>query len=243
MTRPLLVVFALFFATDFFTSCNKSDPGPTALASADSISGILTSTHVVVDSVDWGSPFEAEVADARFFTTPGGAKTTLVENVLANRYPLLINYDSSGYTFVDVVNGLATMAGNCNWHVIDNNVIPNFSFTYSVPYPTFTGTLPDTITRSAGAVFHFNFGDADSAIISFAPDTTLLWHESVSRKFPGNSTTQTFSASDLAVLRPSFPEQNPDIRLRVFKSSLQVFDGKVFAFSKIHEHFRRVWVR
>lgn len=221
----------------FASSCKKDKENKTT---STSVSGFLISQHVIIDSsVIFIGPADEQDADATFLSDPAiPFSFTLVDSVFVNGSPLEVDGDSVG--FIGPENEV-DMNGTCNWRVKGNSFIPDFSFNFPVNYPGMAGTHLDTVDRTNGTTFHYSFTDADSVVIQIASTQT---GQTVDKTFPGNSTSQQFTAAELQAVVPSSQVGFPNIyTVHAMRSTEQDFGGKTFRFSKVLSQTHSAWMK
>ena len=243
--------FAVIMLTYLFFACNKEPNDAQKPAATTVWGGFLESKLIKIDST---APFvtgisETEYAKAVFSDSLGSNGTTPVDSVLVNGIALDLSDTSGGspgflYSISsDDVSGL-NMGSTCNWSVAGgSSVIPSFTYNNSVPYPSFSGVIPDTVLKTNGLNLSLNFANADTVIISIYNDSTSA-DEVLRKGFPANSSSFNFSASELAGIRTSdFINLRNIFVIEAYKYVYQTFGNKEFLFVKEYEYMGGVWVK
>jgi hypothetical protein len=239
MKKNFQILSAICLIAVAVTSCdpNNNNNNPTPIA-PDSISGYLGSQHIIVDSNIFYPAGDIEQAFAMFYSNPGSMTRVLVDSVHINGQPMDVDTDSLIYFDAGFFPPL-NMSTTCSWQVFGNSVVPSFSYNYPVPYPSFTGVLPDTISKTTGVTFNLTFTGADSLFIAI-PDSFGSY---IVRTFSASSTSQHFTAADIAsTMMSSGGLSNTLYTVSVFKSTQQVIGNKKFMFSKTLAHSHLAFV-
>ena len=234
--KHITSMFVLCSFISILSSCKKDKENKTT---SDAASGLLLSQHVIGDtSIPFG-PIDEQDAYAFFLSNPADPNShTLVDSVLVNNFPLEIDADSIGFLELEEVD----MSSACNWRVVGNSNIPGFTFNFPVSYPAISGNHVDTIAKGNGVTFHYSFTDADSVVIQIASTQT---GQTIDKTFPGNSTSQQFTASELQQLLLSSQAGNFKrlYTVNAMRSTNQPLAGRTFTFTKLTTSSHMTWVR
>ncbi|MCW3122489.1 MAG: hypothetical protein JWQ38_1981 [Flavipsychrobacter sp.] len=205
---------------------STSTPSP----NAGNVDGALISLKVDVSTS--GYVVTTETALATFFLATGNS-SNLGEagTVSVNSYNLDRQNNNSYLKSASVgqtVTSLNFSSNDSKWVVSGLNTVPAFSYNHNVPFPTFTGSIPDAITRSNGVSVTFtgNVADADSVIIFIVKNNT-----SITRTFPASAASGAISASDLAGL-PVVTDNSALMEVVPYHVTLNMQGSKKYAFIK-----------
>ena len=127
-----------------------------------------------------------------------------------------------------------------NWNVAGGNGIPSFTYTHTGGFPSFSGTIPETITRANGMSFTFSSGtvnNADSVYVFIISGSTNLL-----KSYAANAGPITISASDLNTLAASSTESPAYVEVIPWKFAVAEVgtSAKPMAFIKENAYVKSV---
>ena len=127
-----------------------------------------------------------------------------------------------------------------NWSVAGGNGVNALAYNHTSPFPTYSGTLPTTVTRSSGltvALGSSNLSGADSVYVQIsAGNATVL------RRAGGSAASVTFTAAQLAAL-PAAANNVGFIQVVPFRYVLATLNGRAYAFVKLAANSSTVTVQ
>jgi hypothetical protein len=239
-------ILAFLAISGAVTSCKKSSsttPAPTPTTPTSSgttpspamgnVDGGFVSLRTEMTTVTAGIPFAitSETGLATFFTATGnnsafidGGAVSVNTNVLAkqsnNSY---LKLASIGMTPTDL-----SFSSGSNWSIGGAGSVPAFTFNHTVAFPTFTGTLPDSIVRSSGITVSLSgkVSNADSVILFVAQGSKY-----VSRTVAGSASSVSISATDLASLGV-VTDKSAVLEVVPYRVTLHTQGSKTYAFIK-----------
>lgn len=247
-TTEMKKITILFFAAAFsygISSCVKTPsttvtptPTPTSPSSTPtptvaSVDGVLVSLRIDVTTVTAGIPFSliTESAVASFYSTTGG--TTMVDAGSVSVNSLSLTKQSSNSYYKTATLGMTpsdlSFSSGSNWSVGGAGSIPSFTYNNSASFPSFTGSVTDSvITRSSGLTISLsgNVSNADSVILFVAAGST-----SVVKVVSGSAASVTLSASELSGL-PVVTNKTAFLEVIPYRVLLNTFSSKHYAFIK-----------
>jgi hypothetical protein len=121
--------------------------------------------------------------------------------------------------------------GGASWNVAGNssNSVPAFSYGFGSNFPSYTETLPTTITKSNGLSFTFNsttVKNADSVYIAIIAN-----NKQVIKSYAATAGSVTISTSDLGSL-PSVSDKTAYLEVLPIKMIVRSYSGKEYVFIK-----------
>ncbi len=130
--------------------------------------------------------------------------------------------------------------GGVNWDVSGGNGIPQFTYAHTGGFPTFSGTIPTTITRADGMALTLNattVDNADSVYVFFVSGSTSLL-----KSYAANAGPITISGSDLNTLAASSTTSAAYVEVIPWKYRLQEVGNtaKLMAFIKENAYVKSV---
>ncbi len=243
MKKSTTITFSAFIAIAVaFSACKKSSSTsvtPTTTTSTPSptvadVDGGLVSLKVKVTTVTAGVPFTlvTETGLATFFSATGnnssfvdGGTVSVNSNSLDkqsnNSY---LKTASLGMTPADL--GFGT--NSSNWSVGGAGSVPAFTYNDNAAFPDFTGTVPDSVVRSAGVTISLggNTTNADSVLLFIASGS-----KSITRTFAGTATSATLSSSDLSAFS-AVSDKSAIMEVVPYRYTVNTQGGKKYAFIK-----------
>ena len=213
-------VFALIIA---LASCNKEDdktPTPTTptnpttpsqgptpvtpMPSNSNLSGVFISVKMKYTSQPTGSPMPVEISSdmgiAAIYTSPGASAFADAGTVSVNNNNLEKQTNGS-YLKWAYVGGTPSDLGfssTCDWNVGGSSAVTAFSFSDNSAFPDYTGTLPESVSKSGNISLTFNSSTvtgADSVYVLIAAGNV-----SVLKSFASTAGSVTIPSSDLQSL-------------------------------------------
>lgn len=121
--------------------------------------------------------------------------------------------------------------GGASWNVAGNssNNVPSFSYNFGSNFPSYTESLPATITKSSGLSFNFNAStvkNADSVYIAIITN-----NKQVIKSYAATAGSVTISASDLSSL-PAVSDKTAYLEVLPIKMIVRSYSGKGYLFIK-----------
>jgi hypothetical protein len=180
-----------------------------------------------------------ENAVASFFTSTGATTFVDAGTVSVNS----INLEKqTNYTYYKTATTGMTPADmgfnstNSSWNISGAGSVPAFNYDHNVPFPKFTGTIPETVSRSSGLSISVggNISNADSIILFMVKDSVSLI-----RTFSGNATSISLSASDLSAF-PAVTDKSAILEVVPYRVTLKAQGTKTYAFIKEYAAVRMV---
>ncbi|MBX2904698.1 MAG: hypothetical protein KF744_01580 [Taibaiella sp.] len=206
-----------------------------------SVDGLLLSLMLDVNTTTAGYNVQVktENALASFFSATGS--TTMVDGGAVSVNSVTLEKQTNNSYFKTATVGMTPSdlsfdGGHSNWSVGGAGSIPGFTYDYNSTFPEYSGTVPETITRSSGLTITLgsNLSGADSVIIFIAKDD-----KSITRTYAGSASSATISAADLAAL-PAVTDKTAILEIVPYKIKMQTISGKSFAFVKEYAAVRYV---
>ncbi len=219
------------------TTTTTSTPSP----KVGSVDGVLVSLRVDMNTVTAGYPITltTENAVASFFTSTGATTFVDAGTVSVNS----INLEKqTNYTYYKTAttgmtpSDMGFNSTNSSWSVGGAGSVPAFNYDHNVPFPKFTGTIPETVTRSSGLSISVggDISNADSIILFMVKDTVSLI-----RTFSGNATSISLSASDLTAF-PAVTDKSAILEIVPYRVTMKAQGSKNYAFIKEYAAVRMV---
>ena len=224
------------YGSPYYWGFSYPDVSGVLIACKLSGTGTDTSGHVNFYNRNWEAALFANTT-GNFLITAGdvSVNATPLNNVLYNTNTLermYLNYDTSG----------TWNSGSLNhWIVTGSLLIPPFSVDISGSFPSFTGTLPVTVSRTSDFYLTFNSSNTingDSAYVAIYGNGDI-YSSSVVSANGGTahiSTGQFASATNGLTTFNHFPLSGPYyagggfILIVVYNHVIRTFGGKQFAF-------------
>lgn len=121
--------------------------------------------------------------------------------------------------------------GGTSWNVSGNgsNNVPSFTYAYGTDFPSYTGELPSSVTKSGSLSFTFNSGtvkNADSVYVAI-----IAGSSQVIKSYAANAGAVTISASDLSGL-PAISDKTAYLEVLPVKMQIKVFSNREYVFIK-----------
>lgn len=248
MKKSLIVFPAALLLVSSIYSCKKSSssttptptptPTPTSTTTAPTptvgdVDGALVSLKIDVTTSVAGTNYTitTETGLATFFASPGN-NTSFVDGgaVSVNTFSLDKQTNNS-YLKTPAAGSLQTSLNfddGSNWSVGGNGSVPAFTYNHTAAFPTFTGDIPASISRSAGVTetLGSNVTGADSVIVLIAAGSKSVMHT-----VAGSAASAAFSAADLATL-PSVSDNSAIMEVVPYRITLKAQGTKNYAFIK-----------
>ena len=239
---PLLTVFALAFALG---GCKKDEPAPPVAATPTAPAapvptfagtyGVLVAEKINFTFTQALLPvpvtLPSEIAFAAFGNGTA-ANTFLDAGAVAVNGTALEKQSNNAYTKVATV-GLTPATLNfdasTNWTMAGGSGVNALSYNYPSAFPSYTGTLPTSVTRSAGLTVPLgsNLTGADSVYVQLSSgNVTVL------RRLRGGSSAAVFTAAQLAAL-PTTTAATAAIQVVPFRYLVTSLGGRAYAFVKL----------
>ena len=175
-----------------------------------------------------------ETASALFYTSPASATHGIDAGpVHLNDALLVIDNPATGqYTLFDYVH----LKDSVSWLIQGNASVPGFSYRCPRPYPDYAGSIPDTISKSVGVIFHYTASNADSVLFVF----DYMSNHEMSKYIPAATGTATFTPQDLAGLTANV-STFLEVSALSFERSQNA--GKSYSYANDNRRLRFVYVK
>jgi hypothetical protein len=192
------------------TTTTPTTTGPTAatpsFGNTSNLSGALISVEMKYTSQPTGSPIPidlvSEIGTAVFYN-PAGSGTSVdagtvsvntinLDKATNNSYSKLATTGLTPATLNLITGSPATSS----WSIGGSSSVAAFTYDHVTAFPSFTGTMPASITKASGVSFTFNSSTvtgADSVIVVIAAGSS-----SFTKSYSKTAGTITISASDLS---------------------------------------------
>lgn len=242
---------ALFLAAGLaltLGSCQKDDstatpanttptpPSPTitrvgSTVMAGTLASIRMSYEYTVPQVNVTVPIEIESAVAAFFGSSGSSfvdagavavNTNGLDKQSNNAYVKAGNFSATTTGQTGTSLGFDT---GSSWTVAGSGSVPAFSYNHTADMPDYSGTLPTSITKSAGLTLPLLITGSDSTYVLIAAGNKQLL------KRVGRASSVAFTAAELGTL-PTVTNNTALIEVVPFKYSVVTLGGKPYAFVK-----------
>ncbi len=161
----------------FVFSCKKDDSSPNVVAPpATKIWGTLFASRDTTMYYGDTAHYSNDYVAAGFYDS------TMSQSIYGGIVSLNTNtltYDASGSHTYAAVAGLGYplssfgLLNNIKWIVLGSANVPAFNYNYTDPFPVFTGTIPDSVTKAGVLSLVFNTTNtlnADSVTITLMKD-------------------------------------------------------------------------
>ncbi len=221
-----------------------TSPSSTPTPTVASVDGALVSLRLDVTTVTAGIPISitTESALASFYSTTGG--TTMIDAGTVSVNSLSLEKQSSNSYYKTATIGMTpstlSFSSGSSWSVSGAGSVPAFTYNNSADFPSFTGTVNDSIiTRSSGITVSLsgNVSNADSVILFIAAGST-----SVHKTVAGSAGSITLTASDLSGL-PVVSNKSAFLEVIPYRVLLNTFGTKHYAFIKEYAFVKSVNVQ
>lgn len=184
---------------------------------------------------------ESEIGFAAF-NNPGttaylDAGAVAVNTIALEKQP---NNTYSKVATVALTPATLNFSSSVNWSVVGGNGVNALTYSHASPFPTYSGTLPTTVTRSAGLTVPLgssNLSGADSVYVQVS-----VGNASVLRRAGGSAASVTFTAAQLAAL-PAAANNAGFIQVVPFRYVLATLNGRAYAFVKLAANSSTVTVQ
>jgi len=114
-----------------------------------------------------------------------------------------------------------------SWSVAGSGATPAITYNHSSSMPTYSGTLPTSITKASGlTVALSSVRNADSVYVLIAAG-----NQSVLKRAQAGTSSITFTANDLRNL-PTVTDKSGIVQVLPFRMTRPVISGKTYAFIK-----------
>ena len=249
MKKITISAFALLAITAAVSSCTKKDnttttPTTTPTTSSNStpspnagnVDGALVSLKVDVATTTAGYTVNVttETGLASFFGATGNSSALIEGGIVSVNSYNLEKQSNNSYLKMATVgqtpSDLNFSSNDSKWVVGGATNVPAFSYNHNIPFPGYTGTIPDAITRSSGVTVAFSgkVSDADSIMLFIVKGST-----SIIRTFAGTAASGTISASDLSGL-PAVADNSAIMEVIPYSITVNTQGSKKYAFIKEH---------
>ena len=198
---------------------------------AGTLASIRMSYEYTVPQVNMTVPIEIESAVAAFF---GSSTNSFVDAGAVSVNTNALNKQSNN-AYVKAGNFSATTTGQTgtsldfdngsSWTVAGSSSVPGFSYNHTANMPSYSGTLPTSITKSAGLTLPLLITGSDSTYVLIAAGNKQLL------KRVGRASSVTFTAAELGTL-PTVTNNTALIEVVPFKYSVVTLANKPYVFVK-----------
>jgi len=206
-----------------------------------SVDGVLVSLRIDMNTVTAGYPITltTENAVASFYTATGATTFADAGTVSVNSINLEKQTNNTYYKTATTGMTPADMgfnSTNSSWSVGGAGSVPAFTYSHNVPFPTFSGTIPESVTRTSGLSISLGstVSNADSIILFMVKDSVTL-----TRTFAGTATSISVSAADLAAF-PAVTDKSAMLEIVPYRVVLKMQGTKKYAFIKEYAAVRMV---
>ena len=244
MKRTMHLLYTSVLLSLIFFSCKKNDDQQKT--TSGNAGGFFWSEKVTFDTtypyfdVDTIAPVQNGYA-VFFDSSSSTLKYVAVDSVSVNGWGMEISDTANGESPAYFLLLFTDMSSTCNWNVVGVGNIPSFSFNNTMPYPDFTGVLPDSMDKTQGITFNIQFANVDSISID-------LWNDGstpngmLSKSFAPN-TTFSFTPSEVANITTSgdFGAANVFV-INAYVHTTQTLGGCSFTFTKTIQYLGGYWV-
>lgn len=223
------------------TTATPTAPAPTV----SNVDGAMVSLKLDFAYNAGGFPVSitTENALATFFASTGSTGTMVdAGTVSVNSIALEKQTNNSYYKTATVgmtPTSLSFGTTTSSWSVGGAGSVAAFTYNHSVTFPNYTGTMPDTVTRSSGITVTFTgkVSNADSIIVMIAAGST-----SILRTYPGTAASATISAADLGAL-PVVSDNTGIIEVVPYRVTLKMEGTKNYAFIKQYAAVKNICIK
>ncbi len=171
----------------------------------------------------------SDIGTGGVYTSTGSNTFVDVGAVTLNSYNL-DKQSNNSYLKAAFIGGTPStldLDNGANWSVAGANGVAGFSYNHTGSFPSFTGTLPNSLTRSSGITVPMTgLSGADSVYICVA--TT---GKTIVKGFAGNSSSISLSAAELQDL-PAVTDNTAYLEVIPVKFSTQSINSKQYVFIK-----------
>jgi hypothetical protein len=121
--------------------------------------------------------------------------------------------------------------GGASWNVTGNSSsnVPSFSYGFGSNFPSYTESLPSSITKSSGISFNFNsttIKNADSVYVAI-----IAGNKQIIKSYGASAGSVTISASDLSSL-PAVSDKTAYLEILPIKMLVRSYSGKEYVLIK-----------
>jgi len=219
------------------TNTTPTPPSPTitrvgSTVMAGTLASIRMSYEYTVPQVNMTVPIEIESAVAAFVGSSAGAlvdagavsvNTNALDKASNNAYVKAGNFSAT--TTGQSGTSLGFENGS-SWNVAGSSSVPAFTYNHTSSMPDYSGTLPTSITKSAGLTVALNsVSNADSIYVLIAAGNKQLL------KRVGRAASVSFTAAELGTL-PTVTNNTALIEVVPFRYIVVTQGGKPYAFVK-----------
>jgi hypothetical protein len=250
----IISIAACVAMASMFSSCKKSSstkttptPTPTPTSSTptptpSNVDGALVSLKLDAITVAAGTPYAvtSEIGAASFFSATGSNTSYVDAGTVSVNSNALDKQTNNTYTKTATIgqtpSDLGYSTNNSNWSVGGAGSVPAFTHNDNATFPTFTGTVPDSITRSAGVTVALtgNVNAADSVILFVVQGSTTIM-----RTVTGSAASVSIAASDLSGLAV-VTDKSAIIEVIPYHVSTSTQGSKTYAFIKEYAYVKTI---
>jgi hypothetical protein len=164
-----------------------------------------------------------------FYSTPGAATFVDAGAVSVNTIALEKQSNNSYMKMATIGQTPSDLglSGGVDWSVAGAGSIPAITYSHGGAFPSYTDSLPAVITKANGLTLDISSAsNADSIYVMIAAG-----NQSVFKRFAGNATTATITASELSAL-PNVSDNTAFLEVLPTRFKLETIGGKDFVFIK-----------
>lgn len=237
----LLFVPAVTLAV-LFTSCKKTEnanpannTGPTPVSpTPGNVNGALVSLQMDYSYTNPNIPIPvtvtSEIGLSVFFTSPG-ATTYYDAGAVSVNSNNLDKANNNSYTKLATVGQTPSdmgFSGGSNWTVGGSGNVAAFSYNHTAAFPDYSGTLPTSVTKSAGLTISLsgNVSNADSVYVLLAAG-----NQSILKHVAASAASVSFTPNELAAF-PNITDNTGIVEVDPFNMQIRDISGKTYAFIK-----------
>lgn len=185
------------------TTTTPTTTTPTAVTpgtTGNDISGALISINMSYKMSQMGIevPVNYEIGSAVFYSAPGSSTLVDAGTVSVNSVNLdkAANNSYSKMASTGLTPSTLNFDNGSSWSIGGASSVTSFSYNHTGTFPSYTGTMPTSVTKASGLSFTFstsNLSGADSVVVFLASGNT-----SITKTFAATAGTVTLTASDLS---------------------------------------------
>lgn len=119
--------------------------------------------------------------------------------------------------------------GGASWKVSGSSNVSAITYVHGTDFPSYTGDVPTSITKSSGLSFTFTSSNVDNADSVYVAIITSS--KSIIKSYAPNAGTITISANELSSL-PNVSNNTAYLEVLPVKIEVRTYSGKKYAFIK-----------
>lgn len=248
MKKILLAIFPALLLLSAISSCDKKDdvtpdPDPDPIDSPKApepfmpnvgeVSGMLVAIQTQTKMTQAGMTIDVntEMGLATFYNSSkamveGGSVSLNNTNLDKQTNNSYMKTASLGMTPSDL-----DLDGGASWSVSgsSSNSVPAITYAHGTDFPSYSGDVPSSITKSSGLSFTFSSSNVDNADSVYVAIITSS--KSIIKSYAPNAGTITISANELSSL-PNVSDNTAYLEVLPVKIEVRTYSGKKYAFIK-----------